>query len=530
MTSRTLFLPLAAAVLTALGSAASEVQMQVERVALFKNGYACVQSRGTLQEGLRQEVRNMPLPILGTFWWQAPVPVKRLEGVRRELTIPAPAGGFEELLLANEGKYVEAELADGQVCRGVVALASAAPAAGGSFLLPNEAAVSQGKTPPLVLLKSPQGGSICLYPDSVVSLRFAEGETPAPPTRKVSLAALELTLGEAAPGAELSLSCLSQGISWLPTYSLEWGDDDQAVLTGRATVMNDLVDLEHVQLELVSGAPALGDYLVPDTLANMGDMSQLLKELGAETRGRAAAGLLTNMRSGSGAISAAAMDALLESTNRLSRAEDLFYYSIPDFSCKRGETKMRRLFALRVPYKHVYTCSVPDQRTLQSLSRRQMPLAEVYHCVRLKNEGRLPWSAGVVTCTTGGRLVARSSLPFAGSGQECLVQLSQTFDAAVSCREELVQQGTPRRRRSLAMQSDPSVYKGYLTLKNKSDKPMEVELVKAIEGTATEASDGGQLSIVPSYSGNAHSGISWKLQLAPGEEKTCDYTYLYEEN
>lgn len=527
------YLPLVAALLSGLGSAA-DVQMQAERVALFKNGYACVQMQGKLGAEPRLRVSNMPLPILGTFRWQAPVGVVRLEGREREVEVPSSAFGFRELLQANASKQAIVETRDGRVFQGVVSLLPEPQVVSGSFLLPDKANAPKLPNPQAnkFMIRTLQGETAHLSVGQISALEFPESEQPALPTQKVRLSELEIELAAPAPGGDLRLSCLTQGLSWLPSYSLTLGEDGQAELLCKATVINDLVDLKGVELELVSGFPALGKVLVPSALADSDMVMTYLSMLGSEFLNESGVSMMTNMARYSRKSKARGIDSgLADSADRLSRAEDLFYYTIHDFTCRRGETVMLPLFALTVPFRHVYTCNVPNQNRLQSLSRSGLPIAEVWHSVSLSNKGALPWSAGVITCTTGGHLVARSGLNFTPAGQDSMLQLNKTFDADVSCREELVRRGVPRRhqRQGGAGPQVASVYRGFLTIKNKSDKPMEFEITKDISGTATEASDAGQIDVMPTYSGNAVSSILWKSTISPGEEKTYTYTYEYQE-
>lgn len=520
-----------AALAAALGSAA-EVQMQAERVALFKNGYACVQMQGKLPADARLNVCNMPQPILGSFWWQAPVGVVRLEGREREVEIPASGFSYAELLEANEGKQAIVEMANGAVYQGRICLPPKAVTDSGSFIYPASDGSESLMPSPLndkLILQTLQGGSVCLDKGEIGSLEFPASEQPRLPMKKLKLAELEVELAAPAPEGTLRLGCLSRGMSWLPSYSLALGEDGQAELICKATIINDLVDLKGVELELVSGFPALGSFLVPSALADAGAVLKVIGMLGREQQEENGVAMMTNSASYKSRMVVGGSE-LAASAAQLNRAEDLFYYSIPNFTCRRGETILRPVFAVTVPYRHVYTCNVPNQNVLERLSRSGSPIADVYHCVRLENKGVAPWSAGVVTCTSGGHLAARGALSFTAPGQESLLQLNKTFDAAVSCREELVRRGLSRRERMQHSRSDEpvaSLYRGYLTLRNKGDKSMELELSKAIVGTATECSDAGQIDIILTNFGNAASAITWKATLAPGEEKTFTYTYEY---
>lgn len=524
---------LAVALLPATASDAP-VTMKAERVALFKNGYACIEMQGRLHSGeSRQQLQGLPAPVVGTLWWHAPVDIARFEARERELKMPAPVCGLSDLLRANVGKFATIGLQNGRVCLGLIALTdNRDEESGGAFVLPQASDGQKSASQPLshIALYPLSGGSIVVPVRDIVSVDIPADEQPGVVESTVKQTVLEVTLADVPEQEhELVMGGMAYGLSWLPSYSLMLDGDRSGGLVCKATVVNDLMDLFRVQLELVSGYPAMGNAEVEDPLTHNTTLAGFLKAVHAHTQEEESS-LMTNslvtasyaeyVDSGDGfSRGMAAMAA-----GELIRAEDLAYYSLPDFTCRRGETVQCKLFDAAVNYEHVYTCALPNQSEMTWRSRRGEPIATVWHCLHITNTSELPWSAGVVTCYAGGRLVARSTLPYTPAGHDTQLRLSRSFDAAVSCRED-VSAAAPAADDPRVMKT---TYTGEIVVTNKADKPIVLELSKAIDGSVVKVSDGATVSSLPTQMYNPRSTVVWKLNLAPGEEKKCTYSYTFE--
>lgn len=517
------YMPLALATLLPMLGAAP-VEMKAQRVALFKNGYACVELQGQLQSGQQQQqITGMPTPVLGSFWWNSPITITRLQASPRELSLPAKAFSQSELLAANIGKQVTIS-ALGQTFHGTITDTTNKLSHPSSFVSARKPTTTPQSN--ILVLRTPHGGSASIHVADIDSVEFAQADQVQFPTRTVQVTDLELDMAQAPTDEPLMMGCLAHGLSWMPTYQLNLGDNGQAQLTCTATIINDLVDLQGVELELVSGYPALGSALVPSPLTLTMKLAELTRalqsQIGESTASFQNQAYMTNSVSAytKSAGAAGAID-----IDRLKRAEDLFYYTLPNITCARGETIQCGVFTTEVSYRHVFTCSLPNQHIMQRLIRQGQEVSEVWHCVRLSNSGQLPWSTGVLTCYADSRLVSRSTLHYTPSGQESLLRLNKTFDALISSREEQLS--------SIPMPDKPnttiSTYHGSITIKNTSAKPMDMELTKEILGSPIVVSDNGTCTTTPAYRANPRSEFSWKLHLEPGQEHTCTYSYEYED-
>ncbi len=512
---------------------APTAQVQVRKVALFKNGYNWVELTATLPDGELVQLVGMPNVLLGTVWWDSGTGVVSLEGSTRECAVPETSYSCAELLAVNADKWVKLTLNGGRVAEGKLLSRQQEQTPEGSFLTAPEG----GELVPRVVMLRTHTGDIAVRMEDVAGVEAATGETLQVPTRKENVPVVSARLTKPSPGATFTFGYVSNSMSWLPEYSLELGQDGLATLTARANIINEMADMNDVQLQLVSGFPALGDALIDSPLNRDIKLGELLRKLGVtawETRKTKA------LAGNAVAYQARAADAFEEEDmdgapeegrgGDTKQVEDLFYYTLPHFTCARGQSLIREIFTEQVPYSHIYTCTVPDQNALERLSNRGEPVADIWHCVKLKNTGKQTWSTGIVTCTQESNLVARSTLYFAAPGGETLLRLNKTLQADVLCREELSnREERPEKGKDRDETVTVSTYTGVLTLKNNMDREMPMRLTKQVEGYAKTADGDANITVSPSYSGNPRSKIIWEFTLRPGETLERTYSYEYEE-
>ena len=528
--------------------AAAPVQMKAEHVALFKNGYSQVSLVGELPAAKELELRGLPVPVEGSLWWQLPQGARAVQvaGSIRERELPAVRYSTAELLAANVGKKVRLVMHGGQVYEGELTRQPLpAPAA---LTYPNHGGSAQqqqlSQQAP-VFLKNGQGELQEVAMDSVLSVSFAE--PPAVPTRMEFQPLLTMELSEPAVGGALRVECLAGGLSWQPTYRLDISD--KAELSCMAIITNDMVDLEGVQLELVTGNPELGaDGLPVSPLTRLDSMPSNQAAYKARARVVVSCAMESDDESDDGAPAWGAKD--------VTRTQELYHYAIPNFSAQKNSTVAREVFVQTPACRHLYTCD---------LGPRAENEATVWHCVALTNEATWPWSPGTLVCYSGGKLLARTSLKATAPGQETRLRLATTPEIKVTQREEqlgihpLSELDTARTEvksyKAVEVEQDdddeddeedpfedtltPSrtkgekmiaTYKGSITLQNNADRPVEIELKKTVIALMSGSMNGGlytpgSLSVESSDGDRNVMVHTWVIKLAPGESWSVTYSY-----
>lgn len=517
--------------LVPLLGAAEQVQMKAEHVALFKNGYSQVRLVGELPAAKELELRGLPVPVEGSLWWQLPQGSKvvQVAGSIREREVPAVQYGIAELLAANVGKHVRLVMKGGQVYEGELTRRPLPAPLALTYTNHDGSAQQQELSQQApVFLKNAQGELQEILTDTALSLAFAE--PPEVPTRKELQPLLTMELSASA-GGELRVDCLAGGLSWETAYRLDISDEAHPTLSCMATITNDMVDLEGVQLELVTGNPELGaDGLPVSPLTRLSSMPS----------NRAAYKARSSRVAAPCAMEAEAADDDGDddgSFGPVTRTQELYHYAIPSFSARKNSTVAREIFTQEPDCRHLYTCDLGTRR------RCDEDEADVWHCLVLTNKADWPWSPGTLVCCSGGKLLARTSLKDTAPGRQARLRLATTPEIVVTLREEqagmhtlskhskTTAADTEAETNEKADDDDPFAtppppartrgekivitYRGTITVQNNAAHPVELELKKTLPGITVES---GRIN-------TATLRRTWTFTLKPGESKNFTYSY-----
>lgn len=152
------------------------------------------------------------------------------------------------------------------------------------------------------------------------------------------------------------------GISWAPAYALDISDEKTLRLVARASLINDSLDLDGVDVRLVTGFPNVPFLNIQDPFTSFQNLQMFVSAL---------------MRAGAPEDAAQSGMAYQMARNRLSEKldfaeafpisqatgeqnEDLFFYPLSKVTLKRGDRGYHVLFTAESEYAHVYTCSLGD--------------------------------------------------------------------------------------------------------------------------------------------------------------------------
>ncbi len=395
-------------------------ELKPARVALFKNGLGFVTLGGTLPEGRGVRLGPLPVPGYGTFWFGCGkrAQVKMLVSGMEEVEEAVAPSGMGELLQANPGREVKLLVMNGdktEVLTGKVVVPAApdkplrseymmggAPSiqatpysrygysrygGQGDASVSREGAVFGN----LVLLET-AAGTLALNPGQILRVDFGQAPIRRPQSR-MKRPGMRLELEKSAAGEAVEVSCLAKGVSWAPSYRIDLSDPTTARFEAKATILNELMDFDGIELQLVTGFPNLKFAEVPGPEGMRETLAGFLRSLlspGGDNRGSvmtqqlAINSVVYPDDSSRPAYSATAAAGTV--------AEDLFLYPVKAFSLRAGETACVPLFTADMPYRHVYTWEVADvldgerHRSRNDDDRAGRPAAEeVWHCCRLVN-------------------------------------------------------------------------------------------------------------------------------------------------
>lgn len=497
-----LFLPLIVSATTV-----APVEAKVVSASLFKNGYAVLVREAPLADG-ETLLSNIPQAALGTLWITASKGAKLQEVVGTTTTtkVTADAKSLDEVIAANVGKRVRLQMGTKEVV--------------GKILSANGG---------IVVVESPQG--VSAFPKGSVTSITAGSELVWKVTNTVSSRAFRIR-ANAPAGAKLYVLSLERGLTWAPAYAADITGKEMD-FTAKATVMNDLADLEGIDVRLITGFPNIPfiGVLDPFTLANNVDQfTSALMGMGAPSQFGNAPGAMMQQNVGRARMAESFSSAFDTSGMAGVQNEDLFFYSLPKVRLKKGDRGYFVLFNFQAPYEHLYEVSVPDE--VQNDVYRPQPVEQpldVWHSLKFKNASKQPMTTAAAITTKEGEILGQDMINYTSAGSDVSLKITKALDLQTEAVEEEIQ----RTRKTLNWGGNPNypfdevTLKGMISIRNGKSSPVSVKVTKYLSGDLTQYQ--GQPKITKLAKGlraiNPRVQVVWDVEVAPGERLELPYEY-----
>lgn len=486
----------------------------VKSVSMFKNNFAFVTREIKLKSGVANLVA-VPEASLGTLWFWTPK--GDLESIRTaeskdQKTTEVPVESFVEALSGNIGKAVEVDAYYAgalREIRGKILVASAQ-------LLVVE--TDQGSVAVAVnTIQAVSGGAGFTWKKNVV--------TPQE-TRYYTIKASKDT-------DTVMMMSLERGMTWAPGYALDITDPKKMILASKATILNDLVDLDNTPIRLITGFPNLEfkDILDPFTAGMSPDqwMGQLNRAPGGYGGGRGRAADMMTQNAMAPMEKSITWGGDTSGDVGGEQLGDLFFYDIDGFSSKAGSRQYRNLFRFETTYKHIYTWEVGDNVD-GSGQYREAAASEpqdVWHKLRFLNNSKRPLTTAVATIFNKGELLGQSMLNFCVSGGEA----EATINKALGVHAEASEEETERIRAAIKdrfenPRFDLVTVKGTLLVRNSTDESIQIEISKSLTGEVIASADGKATKTTKGLRQvNPTARIKWERNLKKGESAEIEYVY-----
>lgn len=497
--------------MTALAAPAQEGKTTSKIIAasLFKNGFAVVLRETPLVDG-SAIIDDLPQASLGTLWLSASQGVVIADATTTSIVTKSDrdANTLDEILFANIGKVVALDLFTNTNIEGKLLSAS------------GQIVILEGGGKRNAILKS-----------QIRSVSATSGELifklPSSSEKRV----LKVRTTGAKEG-KIYTFALERGITWSPAYSIDISNEKKLSIIGKATILNELGNLDNIEARLITGFPNLPYKDILDPLTSPQAMqayqNQLMTLGGGGFAGGGPAGAMSqNM------MRADARGKFDESFDISSlpavEGEDLFFYRRPNVKLDRGERGYYVLFKAEMDYEHVYTWDIPDTivNNFQYGGAPEGP-GDIWHSLKFKNSSDLPWTTGTAITIKDGEILGQDMLNYTARGSNALVKITKALDIRADQTEEEV----TRERAAYRLPNNGTVFdlvtlKGTLELKNRKNEAVKLQISRWITGevVATEGNPKVTKSLKGLRQVNSGAKIEWELPLAAGEEKKISFTY-----
>ncbi|MFI3244523.1 MAG: DUF4139 domain-containing protein [Akkermansia sp.] len=526
--------PLILLALAGLGiaqAAMPETDMKPSKIAIFKNNYGFVTLQGQLGDHATTRLNSLPVPALGTFWVQAEqgTSIKSLVSGLFDYEEALPAD-MKSLAAANAGCKVQVSYyLMGDDIRTVE----------GTLLpFPKSPILSQGNTigqvstsgknamiGDILMLKT-DTGTLTIDMERLISIDYIGDITM--PTRVNKRPCVELQLAQASPGKLVQATCLSQGITWHPSYHLDLGDNGKAQLTAKATISNNLIDLDGVEMELITGYPALNNEGQIDPMAMDRQMRNAPQAI-SRTSSTPVALCEINMSDGMSSACWSSAGSAASGTD----TGNLFFYPVANFTAKAGQVVTQPLFSESLDYKHIYTWRVEDpSRFREHIVGIQQEPSTIWDCIRFTNPLDMPLTAAPIEFTQKGRISGTNDLSYTPSKTECTVRMGRAINLMTSkvCKvqgQEVISYPSRTSKTGMVRVTKNSCLVS-LSINNTSDSDAEMEITQQVKGKVIHVGQGGNNHCIV-RAGTEYLDldniITWKVTVQAGATQQLDFTY-----
>lgn len=506
-----------------LGGAPTIVPTKIVSASLFKNGYAVVVREAPLDKTGETYVATTPASTLGTVWFTTS------EGTKLDDVVATDVGGsadavyssLDELLQANVGRQVTLALTEGDKVLG--------GSRSGTILS------AQGN---VVVLRC-EDTTVAVAKASILSVTAPGEKLDWKKTVDTSSRALRVQ-SKGPAGGKMFMVSLERGITWAPAYAVDISDPKILKLTAKATLLNDLGDLDGVDVRLVTGFPNVPYSGLLDPLTSGQNLDQFMSTLMAagtpdRFRGQGASmGSNSMMGQAGGTVNSRDFDqAFTPNPDAGEKVEDLFFYHQNAVKLKKGDRGYFALFSFEAPYEHVYTWAVDDavvtvSRYGASPGAAPEGLGDVWHCLRFKNAGKQPLTTGPASTFKNGELLGQDLMTYISTGAQAEVKVTKALDVRAERSPEEVgrEKGAIKRTDGYPI-FDLVTIKETLQISNRKNEKIKMCVTRDLTGevVSTEGSPKVNKTTKGLRDVNTHENVEWNVDVDAGKTVKLVFTY-----
>ncbi len=480
---------------------------KVVAASLFKNGYAIITREIPLDAKGESNIVEIPQSSLGTLWFSTPkgTLIESIVNTEQEIKNENQASSMESFLQLNVGKTVTLTTVNLGVVTGKIVVVQ------GDIIT-----LETGES-----TKMFQRGEI-----RQIEIAGAKTSFTSTSTQRV----LKLV---AKGGGPVYMVSLERGMTWAPGYAVELKDDKTLTLTSKATVLDDLADLNNVETRFITGFPNVPFAGLPDPLVSGQSVDQFVGLVGGfdlsrpSGAGRGRAGEMMSQNAAAPAMGGFGDSVDIQSLPGL-QAEELFFYRRPAVTLKRGDRAYFVLFHTDAPFERIYTWDIGD--AVENDMYRPVPnevAEDVWQTIKFKNTSGQPLTTAAATTFKDGQIIGQDMLRYTSAGADAQLRITKSLDVHAARSEEEVSRIKQAINVSGIGNFDLVTLKGTLEVENRKPDAVKLKIKKEITGEVISTE--GSPKITKTAKGlrqmNPRSLLEWTLDVPSGKHVSVSYTY-----
>ncbi len=525
-----------------------EVKLQIEKLTLFKNGLGFIVSHTSLPEDAKAiKMGQLPIPSFGTFWVGYPKNVKLQNLVTsiEETEEIIAVQSLSQLLQMNNGRKAVIHTSDCDIEGTILSVKSENAKKilinpyymnPRSSRIPNEL-MHKTYSDNLIMIKTNKG-IVALNPSSILRAEFSDDDPENMRTIKQSRPRITMNLDKPAGGEKVSVSYLTRGVTWMPSYLIDLTDSKTAKFSAHAIIINEVTDFKNVKVQLVTGFPNIkfGEILNP--IAKCQSLADFMNSLsGSRQSGSRGNYMMTQQAVMSNytlmeqrELEESSIEPAYSTAVEGDVAEDLFFYPIKNLTLLKDQTAWIPLFTADMSYKHIYTWNIEDflnkEERYRSESQDRKTAEEVWHSCRLVNSLDMPLTTAATEFLTDGEFTGQDVCYYTAPKGETTIRINKALNVLAEQAEVEVD----RKRNASEFHGyryDLVTVRGELKIRNKLNKAIEIEIKKEHSGELIESQP--KCKDTKTAKGlkqvNPKHILTWNIDLKSGEEQNISYKY-----
>jgi len=507
------------------------IQTRINTVSLFKNGLGFIRREAEITKGDCVVFDKLPIPIHGTFWVypsNGDIGISDLIAYMQETIEDQTATTIPDLLEANIGTSVQVRIGDEDIRCKLVSIPTNRQSQTASNV--NRSSYNPKDSGSIVLLQT-SNMTFAANKSDIKQIGCTNNLNTIIKRPKKTATIKLRTLDHKSHG-KLAICYLSKGITWIPSCMIDIADEKKAHLTAKAEVINEMDDIENVTVNFITGFPNLQFSGVVDPIAMSGDLASFLNSLQnpQEPQRHAAVMQQRVMMNAYAPVYGAEDISPTYSTKAIEgqTSEDLFFYSQKDVMLKKGERGYYPLYAIDVPYEHVYEWKIGNTLDENEHYRSTDPkkAEEIWHSIRLTNTGSLPWTTAPAMTMQHGQMLGQDIIYYTSPGAKTIVKITQAIDV----KAEQAEFETERKRNAAnyyGYNYDLVNVQGKLKAVNYKDKDIKLTITKDLSGEVISNSPAGSVTQVVKglKSVNPNCVLVWELPIKARDKAEIEYQY-----
>lgn len=497
----------------ALSTAPTYSPLKAVDASLFKNGYAMMTYEVKVPASGEVFIKEPPQATMGTVWFYTEKGGKISElvltSVKEESVTKVTAQSLVALMALNKGKPAKLVIRDYD---------------NNGYKTVNAKIIEANNG--LVIYEA-NGTQTSVSPGNIQSVEISNTVYSSDAKTSVQTPVIKL---RSTPNKSVFMYALQSGLTWSPAYNIDISDEKELILTAKATVINDLTELNLKESRLISGFPNIAFLGQPDPFLTYQRIQQFAGGGGGMGGGASLANRMDTQRA---YMPSTALESFSESMNVNDlagfQAEDLYFYQLPNVNLKQGDRGYYVIFQAKSEYKHVYTLDIPmGSRTDNRFIPVPPERTNVWHKLSFKNTSGRPLTTAPTMIMQNGQMIAQDTITYVPNGAEIKLPITQSLDIAstVTEEEESIERGATKDRNGNPV-LDLVTVTGKISISNFKDKEINIELTKDVLGEFLQLSDNGSSSksVRDQSDSNPTSTGKWSLKLAKGAKKEITYSY-----